>query len=247
MCVLPSPSASLGCFALPAQPSGFLLSLVSKVKVALRSESFSLAEGVGKLCICSRTVCLVLCSVVYFDINQILLCCLKSGAVGFVACAWHSFLVQQLSSWTVSSTPGMCVLPSPSANLGFFALLLSLSGFLLSLVSNVKLLVRGALESFSLAEGVGKLCICSRTVCLVLGYVMYFDINQNLLCCLGIRISWLRRLCLAGSLPVFPGAAVVFLDVSSTPGMCVLPSPSASLGCFALPTQPEWLFAYSGV
>ena len=45
---------------------------------------------------------------------------------GFVACAWLvlclCFLVQQLSSWTVSSTPGMCVLPSPSASLGCFAL-----------------------------------------------------------------------------------------------------------------------------
>ena len=48
-------------------------------------------------------------------------------SVGFVACAWLvlclCFLVQQLPFWTVSSTPGMCVLPSPSASLGgFFAL-----------------------------------------------------------------------------------------------------------------------------
>ena len=108
----------------------------------------------------------------------------------------------------------------------------------------LRLLVHGALEAFSLAEGVGKLCICSRTVCLVLCCVMYFDIYLILLCCLGLRRSWLRRLCLAGFLPVLPGAAVVFLDVSSTSGMCVLPSPIASLGSFfALPAQAKWLFA----
>ena len=73
-----------------------------------------------------------------------LLCCLGLGAVGFMACAWLVLclccLVQQLSSWTVSSTPGMCVLPSPSASLGSFFLrcLFSPSGFLLSLVYNVE-------------------------------------------------------------------------------------------------------------
>ena len=48
--------------------------------------------------------------------------------------------------------------------------------------------------------------------CVVLCCVMYFDIYQFLQCCLGLRRSWLRRLCLAGSLPVFPVAAVGFLD-----------------------------------
>ena len=101
----------------------------------------------------------------------------------------------------------------------------------------LRLPVRGALEAFSLAEGVGKLCI-------VLYCVMYLDIYQFLLCCLGIRHNWQRRFCLAGFLPVLPGAAVVFLDVSSTSGMCVLPSPKVSLGSFyALPAQPKRLFA----
>ena len=96
----------------------------------------------------------------------------------------------------------------------------------------LRLLVRGALEAFSLTEGVGKLCICSRTVCLVLCCVMYFDMYLILLCCLGIWRSWLRRFCLGGFLPVLPGAAGVFLEVSSTSGMCVLPSPSANLCSF---------------
>ena len=109
---------------------------------------------------------------------------------------------------------------------------------------SLRLLVRGALEAFSLAEGVGKLCICLRTVCLVLYCVMYLNKYQFLLCCLGIRHNWQRRFCLAGFLPVLPGAAVVFLDVSSTSGMCVLPSPKASLDSFhALPAQPKRLFA----
>ena len=121
--------------------------------------------------------------------------------------------MQHLSSWTVSSTPGMCVLPSPSTSLGFFCVACSAQiAFCLVWCLRLRLLVRGALEAFSLAEGVGKLCIWSRNVCLVLGSVMYFDISQILLCCLGIRRSWLRRLCLAGFLPVLPGAAVFFLD-----------------------------------
>ena len=135
-----------------------------------------------------------------------------------MACAWLvlclCYLVQQLSSWTVSSTSGICDLPSPSASLGSFFLrcLLSSSGFCLVGCLRLRLLVRGALEAFSLAGGVGKLCICSRTVCLVLCCVMYFDIYLILLCCLCLRRSWLRRLCLAGFLPVLPVAAVVFLD-----------------------------------
>ena len=72
-----------------------------------------------------------------------LLCCLGLGAVGFVACAWLFLcpccLVQQLSSWTVSSTSSICVLPFPIASLvSFLCCLLSPSGFLLSLVSKVK-------------------------------------------------------------------------------------------------------------
>ena len=39
-----------------------------------------------------------------------------------------------------------------------------------------------------------------------------FCIYQILLCCLDLRRSWPRRLCLAGSLPVLPVAAVGFLD-----------------------------------
>ena len=122
--------------------------------------------------------------------------------------------MQQLPPWTVSSTTGMCVLRSPSASLGsFFCVACSAQvAFCLVWCPSLRLLVRGALEAFSLAEGVGKLCICSRTVCLVLCCVMYFDMNQILLCCLGLMRSWLRRLCLAGSLLVFPGAAVVFLN-----------------------------------
>ena len=198
----------------------FCLVWCLKLRLLVRGapEAFSLAEWVRKLCICSRTVCLVLCSVMYFDIYQILQCCLGLGAVGFVACAWLvlylCFLVQQMSSGTVSSTPGMCVLPSPSASLGsFFCVACSAQvAFCLVWCLKLKLLVRGAPEAFSLAEWVRKLCICSRTVCLVLCSVMSFDINQILLCCLGIRRSWLRLLCLAGFLPVLPGAAVVFLD-----------------------------------
>ena len=96
----------------------------------------------------------------------------------------------------------------------------------------LRLLVRRALEAFSLAEGVGKLCICSRTVSLVLCCVMYFDIYLILLCCLGLRRSQRRRLCLAGFLPVLPGAAVVFLDrLFNLRYVCFL-SPSASLGSF---------------
>ena len=124
--------------------------------------------------------------------------------------------MQQLSSWTVSSTSGMCVLPSPSASLGsFFCVACPTQvAFCLVWCLRLRLLVRGALEAFSLAEGVGKLCIYSRTFWLVLCCVIYFDIYQILQCCLGLRRSWRRRMCLAGFLLVFPGAAaaVVFLD-----------------------------------
>ena len=134
------------------------------------------------------------------------------------ACAWLVLclfcLVQQLSSWTVSSISGMCVLPSPSASLGSFFCVACSAQVALCLVWCLwlKLPVCGALEAYSLAEGFGKLCICSRTFCLVLCCLMYFDIYQILLCCLDLRRSWLRRLCLAGSLPVLPGTVVVFLD-----------------------------------
>ena len=130
---------------------------------------------------------------------------------------WFSACVSWCNSclsWTVSSTPGMCVLPSPGASLGsFFCVACSAQvGFCLVWCLRLRLLVRRAHEAFNLAEGVGKLCICLRTVCLVLCCVMYFVIYQNLQCCLGLWRSWLRRLCLAGSLPVFPGATIVFPD-----------------------------------
>ena len=84
---------------------------------------------------------------------------LRPGAVGFVACAWLvlclCFLVQQMSSWTVSLTPGMCVLPSPSASLGsFFCVACSAQvAFCLVWCLRLRLLGRGAPETFSLAEG----------------------------------------------------------------------------------------------
>ena len=122
--------------------------------------------------------------------------------------------MQQLPPWTISSTSGMCVLPSPSASLdSFFCVACSAQvAFCLVWCLSLRLLVRGALESFSLAEGVGKLCICSYNVCLVLCCVMYFDIYQILQCCLGLRRNWLRRLCLAGFLPVLSSASVASMD-----------------------------------
>ena len=184
----------------------------------------------------------------YFDIYQILLCCLGLSAVGFVACAWLVLclccLVQQLSSWTVSSTSGICVLPYPSASLDFFCVACSAQvAFCLVWCLRLRLLVRGAFETLSLAEGVGKLCICSYTVCLVLCCVIYFDIYQILQCCLCLRRNWLRRLAWLVLCLCFLVQQLSSWTVSSTKGMCVLPSPSASLGSFfALPAQPKWLF-----
>ena len=45
----------------------------------------------------------------------------------------------------------------------------------------LRLLARRALEAFSLAEGVGKLCICSRTVCLALCDLVRFALNFSML------------------------------------------------------------------
>ena len=74
MCVLPSPSASLGSFLrCLLSPSGFLLSLVSKVKVARsrRSWGFQFSWGgwltVHLLAHCSP--CVVLCDLVRFVLN----------------------------------------------------------------------------------------------------------------------------------------------------------------------------------
>ena len=95
---------------------------------------------------------------------------------------WFSACV----AWCCSCLPGPSLQPqvcvfSPHLVLALVLFCIACSAqvaFCLVWCIMLKLLIRRAVETFSLAEGVGKLCIFSRTVCLVLCSVMSFEINQ---------------------------------------------------------------------